>query len=70
MTVKYLGLLGLPGVMKTHPKLVAEHKDTILRCLEDDDITIRMRALDLLDGIVRVDISLVYSCCSVDTDDD
>eukprot|EP00698_Gefionella_okellyi_P006123 TRINITY_DN15571_c0_g1_i1.p1 TRINITY_DN15571_c0_g1~~TRINITY_DN15571_c0_g1_i1.p1 ORF type:complete len:1203 (-),score=311.42 TRINITY_DN15571_c0_g1_i1:35-3643(-) len=49
--LKYLGLLGLPGVMRTHPKLVREHKDTILKCLEDDDVTIRLRALDLLDGI-------------------
>ncbi len=37
--------------MKVHPKAVAEHRDLIIKCLEDPDITIRLRALDLLTGI-------------------
>lgn len=38
--------------MKSNPKEVIEHKLLILRCLSDDDITIRSRALELLTGMV------------------
>ena len=50
--LKYLGLLGLHKLMKKHPKVVAEHKDLILDCLKDEDVTIRMRALDLITSMV------------------
>ncbi|PRP80441.1 delta adaptin [Planoprotostelium fungivorum] len=50
--LKYLGLLALNNIMKVHPKAVAEHRDLVLRCLEDADMTIRLRALDLLEGMV------------------
>ena len=46
--LKYLGLVGLSNLMKSHSKVVAEHQDVILRCLADDDITMRMRALSLV----------------------
>lgn len=32
---------------------MAEHNDIILRCIEDADLSIRMRALDLLSGMVN-----------------
>jgi len=51
--VKYLGLLALSRVLKDYPKLVAEHNDIILRCIDDADISIRKRALDLLAGMVN-----------------
>lgn len=51
-TFRYLGLLGLHKLMKQHPRVVSEHKDLILDCLNDDDVTIRMRALDLITGMV------------------
>src|SRR5437870_4106172 len=38
--------------MKINPKAVAEHRDLVLNCLDDDDISIRLRALDLLEGMV------------------
>ncbi len=38
--------------MKIHPKAVAEHRDLIVNCLDDEDTTIRLRALDLLEGMV------------------
>ena len=50
--LKYLGLLGLHKLMLKYPKLVGEHKDLVLDCLSDDDITIRMRALDLITSMV------------------
>lgn len=51
--LKYLGLSALNNIMKIHPRAVAEHGDVILKCLEDDDVTIRARALELLAGIVN-----------------
>ncbi len=38
--------------MKIQPKAVAEHKDLVIQCLDDADTTIRLRALDLLEGMV------------------
>lgn len=43
-------------ILKTHPKSVQAHKDLILQCLEDKDESIRLRALDLLYGMVRNDL--------------
>lgn len=53
-TVKYLGLLAMSKILKTHPKSVQSHKDLILQCLDDKDESIRLRALDLLYGMVCV----------------
>lgn len=50
--VKYLGLLALSRILKSHPKSVQAHKDLILQCLDDKDESIRLRALDLLFGMV------------------
>ncbi|XP_054728209.1 AP-3 complex subunit delta isoform X1 [Anastrepha obliqua] len=50
--LKYLGLLAMSKILKTHPKSVQEHKDLILACLDDKDESIRLRALDLLYGMV------------------
>ena len=49
--LKYLGLVGLSELLKSHPKAVVDQRDLILRCLNDEDITIRIRALELLSGI-------------------
>jgi hypothetical protein len=40
--LKYLGLMGLWSLMRSHPKVVAEHRELVLKCLMDDDITIKM----------------------------
>ncbi|CAK9011600.1 AP-3 complex subunit delta-1 (AP-3 complex subunit delta) (Adaptor-related protein complex 3 subunit delta-1) (Delta-adaptin) (mBLVR1) [Durusdinium trenchii] len=50
--LKYLGLVGLVNLMRSHPRVVAEHKEMVLRCLMDDDVTVRLRALELLTGMV------------------
>ena len=50
--LKYLGLVGLADLMQSHPRVVVDHRDLILRCLGDEDVTIRTRALELLSGIV------------------
>ena len=50
--LKYLGLLAMSKILKTSPKSVSGHKDLILGCLDDPDESIRLRALDLLSGMV------------------
>lgn len=52
VTVKYLGLLGLHKLMLRQPRVVSEYKDLVLDCLKDEDVSIRMRALDLLGLLV------------------
>jgi len=53
-TVKYIALLALVKIVPTHPDLVAEHQDVILASVDDDDISIRMRALDLVTALVSL----------------
>jgi AP-3 complex subunit delta-1 len=50
--LKYLGLLAMSKILATHPKSVQSHKDLVMRCLDDKDDSIRLRALDLLYGMV------------------
>ncbi|KAI9272741.1 adaptin N terminal region-domain-containing protein [Phascolomyces articulosus] len=51
--LKYVGLLAMSRLLSTHPKLIAEHKDIILECIDDDDFSIRFRALDLVVGMAN-----------------
>lgn len=53
-SVKYLGLLAMSRILKSHPKSVQAHKDLVLACLDDKDESIRLRALGLLYGMVRI----------------
>lgn len=50
--LKYLGLLAMKRMLQIHPKSVRAHQDIVLTCLEDKDESIRLRALDLLYGMV------------------
>ncbi|CAG0918502.1 unnamed protein product [Notodromas monacha] len=50
--LKYLGLLAMGKILTTNPKPVQAHKDLIMQCLDDKDESIRLRALDLLYGMV------------------
>ncbi|KAI8981412.1 adaptin N terminal region-domain-containing protein [Pilobolus umbonatus] len=50
--LKYVGLLAMGKLLITHPKLVSEHKDIILECIDDEDMSIRLRSLDLVVGMV------------------
>jgi AP-3 complex subunit delta-1 len=53
--LKYIALLAMVKIVPTHPHLVAEYQDTILSSVDDEDISIRMRALDLLSALVNRD---------------
>ena len=59
--LKYLGLVGLANLMRSHPKSVATCRDVIVECIKNNDNTVRVRALELLAGIVskKVLIDLV-----------
>jgi AP-3 complex subunit delta len=51
--VKYIALLAMTKIVPTHPHLVGDYRDTILASVSDHDISIRMRALDLVSAMVR-----------------
>lgn len=51
--LKYIGLLAMGKLLDTHPKLVAEHRDLIMECIDDADLSIRLRALDIVVGMVN-----------------
>jgi hypothetical protein len=46
--LKYLGLDAMDRVMRDNPKLLADQRETILKCLDDRDVTIRKKALSIL----------------------
>lgn len=47
-------------IVPTHPELVAEYQDMIISSVDDPDISIRMRTLDLLSAMVCVSICVTY----------
>ncbi|KAK0466157.1 adaptin N terminal region-domain-containing protein [Desarmillaria tabescens] len=53
--LKYIALLAMVKIVPSHPYLVAEYQDTILASVSDQDISIRMRALDLVSAMVNRD---------------
>jgi AP-3 complex subunit delta-1 len=53
--LKYVGLIALKKLVNTHAHLVSEHHDVVLSCIDDNDISIRYRALELVVGMVNAD---------------
>ena len=53
--MKYVGLLALTKITSTHANLASDYHDLIVSCIDDADISIRLRALDLLVGMVTRD---------------
>ena len=56
--VRYIALVALVKISPTHPHLVSIHHDTILTCVDDPDMSIRLRALDLVEGMVSTSIAI------------
>lgn len=50
--LKYVGLLAFFKIGKINPDFIASYSEHILSFLVDDDLTIREKALDIVDGIV------------------
>lgn len=55
LAVKYVALLAFDKIVRSHPYLVSQQQDVILECIDDPDISIRMRALDLVVGMVNIE---------------
>ncbi|KAG5979859.1 hypothetical protein E4U55_004693 [Claviceps digitariae] len=53
--LKYVALLAFNKIVITHPHLVAQQEDVILECIDSPDITIRIQALELVQGMVSAD---------------
>jgi AP-3 complex subunit delta-1 len=53
--VKYVALLAFNKIVLTHSYLVAQQEDVIMECIDSPDISIRLRALDLVVGMVNSD---------------
>lgn len=50
--LKYVGLLAFFKIGKINPDFISSYSEHILSFLVDDDLTIREKALDIVDGIV------------------
>ncbi|KAF8330859.1 adaptin N terminal region-domain-containing protein [Cantharellus anzutake] len=50
--LKYIALLALAKIVPSHPHLVAAHENEILLSLEDEDMSIRVRCLELMSSMV------------------
>ena len=55
ISVKYVALLAFNQIVLTHPFLVAQQEDVIMDCIDSPDMSIRLRALDLVVGMVSQD---------------
>ena len=53
--MKYVALLAFNKIVRTYPSLVAQQEDVIMDCIDSADISIRLRALDLVVGMVSND---------------
>ncbi|KAI5461090.1 armadillo-type protein [Mariannaea sp. PMI_226] len=53
--LKYVALLAFNKIVLTHPYLVSQQEDVIMDCIDSPDITIRIQALDLVQGMVTGD---------------
>lgn len=51
--LRYVALLAFAKITASHADLVSHHSDVILECIDDADISIRTRALDLVIGMVN-----------------
>ena len=49
-------------IIPTHPQMVAEYQEEILQSLDDPDVSIRMRALELLTSMVGVPAQVPQLC--------
>ncbi|ORY34975.1 armadillo-type protein [Naematelia encephala] len=50
--LRYIALLAMVKIIPTHPQMVAEYQEEVLQSLDDPDVSIRMRALELVTSMV------------------
>ncbi|WEW60124.1 AP-3 complex subunit delta [Emydomyces testavorans] len=50
--VKYVALLAFNRIVLSHPTLVSQQQDVIMLCLDNNDVSIRLQALELVSRMV------------------
>ena len=58
--LKYVALLAFTRILPSHPHLVSTQQDVIMACIDDQDISIRMQALELGAGMVTSDTITIF----------
>ena len=58
--LKYVALLAFKRILLSHPELVSTQQDVIMSCIDDQDISIRLQALELGVGMVTSDTLVVF----------
>ena len=53
LSVKYIALLALVKIIPTHAHLLEDYQEVVLKSVDDADLSIRLRALDLVQAMVR-----------------
>ncbi|POS84732.1 hypothetical protein EPUL_004251, partial [Erysiphe pulchra] len=53
--LKFVALLAFNKIVITHPSLVAQQEDVIMECIDSPDLSIRLRILDVVVGMVNSD---------------
>lgn len=51
--LRYVALLAFNRIAELHPDLVSQHEDAIMECIDVPDISIRLRALELIVNMVN-----------------
>lgn len=51
-SVRFIALLAMAKITPTHPQMVGEYQEEIMQSLDDSDVSIRMRALELVTSMV------------------
>ncbi|ODV97512.1 hypothetical protein PACTADRAFT_47419 [Pachysolen tannophilus NRRL Y-2460] len=55
LNLKYVSILAFIKIINIQPSLIREHQSLIMDCLKDQDLTIRSKSLDLVDGLIDED---------------
>lgn len=58
--MKYIALLAMVKIVPAHPYLVADYQDMIMSSVNDQDISIRMRSLDLISAMASMTDFVIY----------
>lgn len=66
--MKYIALLAMVKIVPSHPELIVQYQDTILASVDDEDVSIRMRALDLVSAMVCTQTTIIPLHFLTDTD--
>jgi len=64
--VRYIALLAMVKITPTHPQMVAEYQEEILESLDDPDVSIRIRALELVASMVSSPSLMMVTHAQVD----